>query len=248
MKICSKCNKEKENDEFYKHRGRKDGLQSVCKECEKEYKKMHKDKTKTYQIEYRKINKERLRERSKNNYALNKDEIISKNNAYSYSPTDSMILFNQLSSVDSPLIVDGLITVICKNCGKRITPNVIEIRHRINSVNGKMSGENNFYCSDKCRNSCSLFNFRTDSIDPRSKLYIKDKDRKETRNCQTNSLKQLQCDNNGHNYCEKCGDIIDVELHHTHNVAKYGKSAINSAGHVLLCFRCHIEIHESCTV
>lgn len=35
MKICPKCSKEKDEDCFHKHKGREDGLQSICKECKK---------------------------------------------------------------------------------------------------------------------------------------------------------------------------------------------------------------------
>lgn len=36
-KHCNKCNEEKSYNEFYKHKSRKDGLQSLCKVCDKGY-------------------------------------------------------------------------------------------------------------------------------------------------------------------------------------------------------------------
>lgn len=41
MKVCSKCKKNKELTEFYKHHLRKDGLQSSCKECNNDRSKKH---------------------------------------------------------------------------------------------------------------------------------------------------------------------------------------------------------------
>lgn len=45
MKICTKCNVEKELSEFYKDKSKKDGLSSSCKECKtaqnKAYMKAH---------------------------------------------------------------------------------------------------------------------------------------------------------------------------------------------------------------
>ena len=62
-----------------------------------------------------------------------------------------------------------------------------------------------------------------------------------------NSLKQIQCDeNSGQSHCERCGDFIDVELHHTLLISQYGKDAINSSGHILLCAGCHIDLHSKC--
>ena len=37
MKKCSKCGVEKDESEFYKDRGKKDGLNSRCKECQNQY-------------------------------------------------------------------------------------------------------------------------------------------------------------------------------------------------------------------
>ena len=84
-------------------------------------------------------------------------------------------------------------------------------------------------------------------IDPRSIKYIEKGEIMTTRNCQNDMLKQSQCDDNlNQSYCEKCGDFIDVELHHTLLVSKYGKDSINSAGHILLCPGCHVGLHGKC--
>lgn len=40
-KHCNKCGKDKPISEFGKNSSKKDGLQSMCKECTKEYKKLH---------------------------------------------------------------------------------------------------------------------------------------------------------------------------------------------------------------
>lgn len=40
-KHCNKCGKDKPISEFSKNASKKDGLQSMCKECTKEYKKLH---------------------------------------------------------------------------------------------------------------------------------------------------------------------------------------------------------------
>ena len=37
MKVCTKCNKEKELSEFYKHPNKKSGVSNNCKDCEKDY-------------------------------------------------------------------------------------------------------------------------------------------------------------------------------------------------------------------
>ena len=155
---------------------------------------------------------------------------------------------SQLPQADNPLVIDEIVTVICKNCGKRIVPTLAQVKARIGAINGRVRGEANFYCGDECKNSCPLYGFKPSQIDPRSRLYVEKSEQQETRLCQTKVLKHLQCDSHGYNYCERCGDIIDVELHHTLTVAKYGKEAVSNAGHILLCAGCHVELHNSCAL
>jgi len=103
------------------------------------------------------------------------------------------------------------------------------------------------YCSDKCKQSCKVYNFNTTLVDPESILNLSTSDKEQARSCQTTHLKQLQLDAVGYNYCEKCGTTCDVvELHHTLEVAKYGTNAISSAGHILLCNICHKDLTKQC--
>ena len=147
--------------------------------------------------------------------------------------------------VEARLNNDNL-EVKCYNCDKWHIQSLKKSLKKINAANGKRSGECNLYCSDECKNNCPVFNHKSKSIDPRSKLFIDKTEQELTRLCQNNILKQIQCDEKGYNYCEKCGDIIDVELHHTHEVSKYGVGSINSSGHILLCAGCHTELHSDC--
>lgn len=141
----------------------------------------------------------------------------------------------------------NILEVSCHLCKEMHIPKFIDVVNKIRAANGKVNGENNLYCSEVCKIKCPTFAFNPyQQIDKRSKLAIKDTDQKKARNCQTNNLKQLQCDEKGYNYCEKCGDIIDVELHHTLKISRYGNDAINPAGHMLLCMICHTEIHNKC--
>lgn len=157
----------------------------------------------------------------------------------------SSVLFDRIPSSDNPIIIDKTVYVSCKNCGKLFSPRVIDIRTRISCLDGVQSGESNFYCSDKCKEHCAVFNAKTNHPDPRLR-----KPKTETakaRSCQSKTLKQIQCDEtNGQSYCEKCGDLIDVELHHTIPVAELPKDAINPASHILLCAGCHVTLHREC--
>ncbi len=155
-------------------------------------------------------------------------------------------LFKQIPSCDIPMKVNGYIHVACKLCGKHFAPQYRHISSRIIAFSGRFGAtENNFYCSDECKEECPIFGAQSHATDPRLR---KPKSQTEkARSCQTKALKQLQCDhNNGQSYCEKCGDFVDVELHHTLTVAEFGEKAIDSSGHILLCAGCHTTIHKEC--
>ena len=147
--------------------------------------------------------------------------------------------------VEARLNNDNL-EVRCYNCKKWHIQTLSNSSNKIKSASGKIGGENNLYCSDECKNSCPVFYHKPNSIDQRSKLYVDKTEQQLARSCQTDTLKQLQCDEKGYNYCERCGDIIDVELHYTHKVSEHGSNAINSSGHILLCAGCHTELHINC--
>jgi len=157
---------------------------------------------------------------------------------------------DRLSSVgvDTRLHKNGAVEVRCHlgSCNQWFLPTVGSVQEKLKAAEGRIPGESNLYCSDKCKNLCSTYRVQCKTIDIRSILYVKKTERELARNCQTKDLKKLQCDEYGHNYCEKCGDIIDVELHHTLPVAQYGNEAIHSSGHILLCAGCHVDLHAEC--
>lgn len=61
-KLCTKCGKVKPISEFGKNKSKKDGLQSHCKECVREYKKKHYSENKEYYLEKARTYRQRCRE------------------------------------------------------------------------------------------------------------------------------------------------------------------------------------------
>lgn len=71
MKTCNTCKLKKDLSSFNKNRNSKDGLSHYCRECEKEKKKIYREK-----------NRERLNKESRENYKKNKEIIKKRNNNY----------------------------------------------------------------------------------------------------------------------------------------------------------------------
>ena len=62
MKTCSKCREIKPFSDYGKNRAKKDGLQSRCKDCRKEYSANNRDKIAEYNKEYRANNSNKIKE------------------------------------------------------------------------------------------------------------------------------------------------------------------------------------------
>src|SRR5579864_3791020 len=81
MKKCYLCQLEKEVNQFYKSKSRKDGLQTRCIECDKKYCKS--DKKKEIQRNYEKLNKEIITLKKKEYKFKNKEKFkIYRRNDY----------------------------------------------------------------------------------------------------------------------------------------------------------------------
>lgn len=74
-KFCKYCNQNKPTCEFQKRKSMKDGLNSRCKTCLKDFKKRYKDKKRLLNKKYREENKEKLKIKDKIYREKNKDKI-----------------------------------------------------------------------------------------------------------------------------------------------------------------------------
>src|SRR5210317_1377429 len=73
VKTCTKCKEVKDFSDFNKDKTHKDGLQSQCKSCKKQYLKRWQEDNKEYRKKHYKANKEYYKEYSKKYYKANKE-------------------------------------------------------------------------------------------------------------------------------------------------------------------------------
>lgn len=109
MKLCPKCNELKDENDFSKHKTKKDGLQWKCKECMKEYNK-----------EYRQLNQNKTREYSKKynkKYRqLNHKKILEKKKEYRHAHRIGSLSENKNCSCYLGIhIAEGLVAKYFKN-------------------------------------------------------------------------------------------------------------------------------------
>ena len=77
MKTCNKCGIEKEYNEFYKHKGYKDGLEANCKSCKKLYQCENKETIRKNKQIYFTDNKIRFKEYKEKYKLENPDKVKS---------------------------------------------------------------------------------------------------------------------------------------------------------------------------
>jgi hypothetical protein len=94
MKFCKKCNIEKDDELFYKDKGKKDGRRGSCIECDKIYTEKNKEKRKEYIKDYSEKNKEKRKEYFEKYKEKNKDSLLEKRKL-SYEKNKEEILLKQ---------------------------------------------------------------------------------------------------------------------------------------------------------
>lgn len=107
MKKCGRCNETKPLDDFHNSKSLKDGKQSYCKKCTKEYKNKYylenKGKIMSYVKEYRENNKERIteyrKEYNKKYKEENKDYLREYQKHYVKSKRQSDALFRLKANI-----------------------------------------------------------------------------------------------------------------------------------------------------
>ena len=100
---CGTCHEIKAVSEFSKCKSKKDGVDTRCKDCrkeyDKEYRKENKDKRREYYAEYYKQNKDKLvaygKEYSKEYYKQNKDKKIEYQSEYNKQNADKIAEYHK---------------------------------------------------------------------------------------------------------------------------------------------------------
>ena len=84
MKVCSKCNLEKDESCFKRDKSKEDGLYSSCKECVTKYRKENADKIKIYKKNYRELNKDKINAHKRNKWKTQDNTKANKHNREYY--------------------------------------------------------------------------------------------------------------------------------------------------------------------
>lgn len=139
------------------------------------------------------------------------------------------------------------IEVVCKHCKEWFKPSHGQIVRRImaleKSEDFSPGTEMNFYCSEKCKQECDTYHAQKT---PKSLRNVVKRSRCNQK-INRKALLDLQIDECGYNYCEKCGkrfDKGDLALHHNIMVS-LDPGMADDMSHQLLCCVEHHD-HKGC--
>jgi hypothetical protein len=131
---------------------------------------------------------------------------------------------------------DGLLLVKCTYCGNHFLPTWIEVRNRINSLEGKGTGECRLYCSNGCKKACPIFN-----------KHKYPKGFKKASSREVDPLIRQMCLARDNYECQKCGALIteaELHAHHIEGAVQQPMLANDVDNTITLCKKCHKLVHS----
>lgn len=128
----------------------------------------------------------------------------------------------------------NIMEVKCAYCGKWYVPKLSDVERRIQSIKGNLTGEQRFYCSDGCKQSCPIF---------RQRRYPKGFKPATSREVQP-QLRQMVFERDNYT-CQKCGETnAALHCHHIDPVAQNPIESADLDNCITLCKGCHLYIHK----
>ena len=204
----------------------------------KEYRERSKDQIKAQQKEYREQMKERVKEQVKEYYERNRERIKEYKKEYNRRSAKYETYAHKLTVEESPKKgKNGKLLVRCTKCGSYFTPTILEVRNRVNALEGKISGEHRLYCSQECKDACEIYWV---SYDPYTKHAQLERDPAWAKRIKEEA-----------NYvCERCGSKENLEAHHEIPVKVSPELIFDEMNGICLCHDCHMKAHSEsgCTL
>jgi len=153
-----------------------------------------------------------------------------------YRVTDIEYLKEKLTIEEKPIENDGKIQCRCTYCGDYFTPTPSQLRYRINSLGGKISGENRLYCSDKCKDLCPVYR-----VSRHYKNHLGT--RPDTSRPDQPELRRLVLERDNF-ICQRCGSSEDLHCHHITGVEINPVESADIDNCITLCYTCHSKTHS----
>ena len=137
----------------------------------------------------------------------------------------------------------NVLEVKCFKCGKWYVPTLINVQNRLQSLKGIKRGESHFYCSDQCKNSCSIYGKSVEQVMKQDAVRAGRLPWLElTREVQP-ELREMVLERDK-NRCVKCGSSMDLQCHHILPITIEPLLSADVDNCITLCYTCHKKVHQ----
>jgi len=144
--------------------------------------------------------------------------------------------YDKLTVEEQPerdILDPNILTVQCSRCKKRYIPKLESVYERVRALNGKQYGEQRLYCSQECKNECSIYKkhiYQEDHPKIIEKYYTED----ELQTFRDEVFKRAN------NLCEYCGDLAK-HVHHIKPQKIEPFFTLDPNYGISCCEKCHYE-------
>ena len=137
----------------------------------------------------------------------------------------------------------NVLEVRCFKCGKWYVTKLYNVSNRIESLKDKQSGENHFYCSKECKNSCSIYGKKPETLMKEDAVRVGRLKWLELKREVQPELSNIVLERDEHK-CVKCNDSNNLECHHIYPVNIEPLFSADVDNCITLCEECHKEVHK----
>jgi len=203
------------------------------------YIKENKEKILKYQKEYRKNNKTKIKKYRDKYNKDNKKEKSYYNKIYgkSFAKFDSYFYkIEKYEEIRKDPDNEDYLQTKCANCDEWFNPTNYEVKNRIRAIKGTQVGELRLYCSDQCKELCSVY---------RQILYPKGfKNYDNIRDGQWQAEWAEMIKKRDGYECVKCGSTESLEAHHLEGINENCIEMWDLNLGVTFCYEHHKKAHS----
>lgn len=241
-RICVRCKKEKDVQEFFNSKG---VLIKTCKYCSEQQKEWHKNNAARIKLWEDRNKNKRNRQRKEwreNNPSYSAEwarNNVEKVRGYRVKNASFSVYSERLTIDEDPICGENnTLYVKCFRCGKYFSPSRKIVKSRIESLEGKQKGESHLYCSEECKQACPIYSAQ--------KYYGKKIPPNPARD-----MKWVKMVLTRDNFtCKKCGSKDNLQAHHIIPIAVDPIISADIDNGITLCKKCHDEVHlkDGCNI
>jgi hypothetical protein len=206
------------------------------------YYKENAERIKSNNLQYHYENSDHISQRHKEYYQQNREYFLQVAKEWAESSAKYVVYGDKLLiPVEAPTeTLEGYLEVSCfnSNCRKRFVPTNKAVQHRVTALEGKVTGENNLYCSEECKQACPVYKSNPILNDD---LTLKVRASVNTREFQP-EFNKLILGRDG-NKCQICGGMVDLVAHHIIPAKVSPIEQVDIDNGITLCKTCHNHVH-----